>query len=380
MARNIYTLRTAPCSDSDELVNYDDTLRAALTVLLNVELNEDAWDQASLPLRWGGIGVRSAHRLAPSAFLASAAGAAALLSLILPVRVLATPDPAIARVLIVWRSMGGVVEPAGEETGAQRKWDDPCCKTVAERLKVGAGERTRARLLASCAPGSEVWLNAIPSAPLGLNLDNNTLRIAIGLRLGVPLVMPHQCPCGAAVDKFGHHGLACKRSAGRHLRHNLLNDGILRALHSAGVQAIREPPGLDRGGGKRPDGVTLVPWARGRCLLWDATCPDTLAPSHVTISSAEAGSTAREAESKKVAKYAALATAHEFVPVAIETMGTWGATGLAFVNEIGRRISLVTGDTRSTAFLKQRLALAVQRGNAASVLGTLSSAPAADEQ
>ena len=90
-----------------------------------------------------------------------------------------------------------------------------------------------------------MWLNAILSAPLGLNLDNNALRIAIGLRLGVPLVMPHQCPCGAAVDKLGHHGLACKRSAGRHLRHNLLNDGILRALQSAGVQAVREPPGLD---------------------------------------------------------------------------------------------------------------------------------------
>ena len=145
------------------------------------------------------------------------------------------------------------------------------------------------------------------------------------------------------------------------------------------MHAVREPPGLDCGGGKRQDGVTLVPWARGRCLLWDATCPDTLAPSHITRSAAEAGSAAREAESKKATKYALLATVHEFVPVAIETMGTQGACGLAFINEAGRRIAAVTGDTRSTAFLKQRLALAVQRGNAASVLGTLSSASASDE-
>ena len=172
------------------------------------------------------------------------------LSLILPGRVLASPDSAVIRVLTVWKSMSGAAEPAGDESGVQRKWDDPCCKSVAEGLRVGADERTRARLLASCAPGSGVWMNAIPSAPLGLNLDNNSLRIAIGLRLGVPLVMPHQCQCGAAVDKLGHHGLACKRSAGRHLRHNLLNDGILRALQSAGVQAVRQPTGLDRGGGK----------------------------------------------------------------------------------------------------------------------------------
>jgi hypothetical protein len=71
------------------------------------------------------------------------------------------------------------------------------------------------------------------------------------------------------------------------------------------------------------------------------------------------------AESKKVAKYASLSIAHEFVPIAIETLGTWGGAGLAFVNEVGRRISVVSGDQKATAFLKQRLALAVQRGNAA---------------
>jgi len=35
--------------------------------------------------------------------------------------------------------------------------------------------------------------------------------------------------------------------------------------------------------GKRPDGLalidTLLPWANGRCLLWDFTCSHTLAAS-----------------------------------------------------------------------------------------------------
>src|SRR5271163_2525669 len=88
----LYLLRTAPCSDSNELVKYDDTLRAALTSLLNVELTTAAWNQASLPLRLGGIGVRSAYRLAPSAFLASVAGAVELQPQVLPGWVLAVPD------------------------------------------------------------------------------------------------------------------------------------------------------------------------------------------------------------------------------------------------------------------------------------------------
>jgi hypothetical protein len=74
----LYLLRTAPCSDSSELLNYDDLFRGALSSLLNVVLNTAAWYQASLPLRWGGIGIQSAHRLAPSVFMASAAGATLL--------------------------------------------------------------------------------------------------------------------------------------------------------------------------------------------------------------------------------------------------------------------------------------------------------------
>ena len=202
-------------------------------------------------------------------------------------------------------------------------------------------------------------------------MDDSALRVAVGLRLGASIVLPHKCVCGTAVGKLGHHGLACKRSAGRHLRHNLLNDTILRALQSANIAAVREPPGLARTDAKRPDGATLVPWSRGRCLLWDATCPDTLAPSYIERSAAEPGAAAALAETRKSAKYAALSIAHEFVPVAIETLGTWGSAALSFVNELGRRISVVTGDQRATSFLKQRLAMAVQRGNASAVLGTL---------
>ena len=180
----LYIFRTAPCSGSVELDHYDDSLRAALSSLLNIEMSPSVWNQASLPLRWGGIGVRSAHRLAPSAFLASAAGAAELLSLLLPARVLATPDPAVGRAEEMWKGMGGVVTPTGPAAMAQRNWDEVISREAAGRLREGADERTLARLLASCAPESGVWLNAIPSASLGLNLDDSALRVAIGLRLG----------------------------------------------------------------------------------------------------------------------------------------------------------------------------------------------------
>jgi len=81
------------------------------------------------------------------------------------------------------------------------------------------------------------------------------------------------------------------------------------------------------------------------------------------------------AEGKKRAKYGELTRSGDylFVPIAVETLGAWGPAALEICDEIGGRIRRCTGEVRSTAFLKQRMAVAIQKGNAASVLGTLPS-------
>ena len=84
------------------------------------------------------------------------------------------------------------------------------------------------------------------------------MRIAVGLRLGVPVCGPHSCHrCGAEVDVLGHHVLSCRRSEGRHQRHAALNDIIHRTLTSAHVPL--EHPGLNRSDGKR-DHCAMEVW------------------------------------------------------------------------------------------------------------------------
>ena len=146
---------------------------------------------------------------------------------------------------------------------------------------------------------------------------------------------------------------------------------MCRTLITADTLATREPHSLCTSSGKRPDGVTQVPWRRGRCLAWDVTCPDTYAMSHVQASSTQAGIAAAAAEAKKTQKYADIISGVDFVPVAIETSGVWGEQAIELVKEIGRRIAASTHEPRSTSFLRQRLSVAVQRGNAYCVLGTL---------
>ncbi len=59
------------------------------------------------------------------------------------------------------------------------------------------------------------------------------------------------------------------------------------------------------------------------------------------------------------------------MPIAIETLGAWGPSALDISAEIGGRIPRSTGDVRSMAFLRQRLDIAIQNGNAAAVHGTM---------
>ena len=123
------------------------------------------------------------------------------------------------------------------------------------------------------------------------------------------------------------HGLSWKRSAGRSIRHQQINNRVWRALRRADTPSIKEPSGLLPGEDKRPDGPTLVPWQGGRCLAWDATVIDTLAPSYVAVSAQVIGSAAQAAAERKVSKYAGPSAYHLFVPIAIETLGPINEAG-----------------------------------------------------
>ena len=62
-----------------------------------------------------------------------------------------------------------------------------------------------------------------------------------------------------------------------------------------------------------------------------------------------------------------------------DTYGAWGPQGLKLTKEIGKKISEVAHEKRSTFFLIQRIRIAIQRGNAACLLGTAPASETLDE-
>ena len=67
------------------------------------------------------------------------------------------------------------------------------------------------------------------------------------------------------------------------------------------------------------------------------------------------------------------------MPIAVETLGVPGDEALAFFRDLGKRIADVTDEPRSFQFLMQRVSVAIQRGNAACIVGTVPSSAGWDE-
>ena len=188
----------------------------------NIEFRQGdpAWLQATLTVNSGGLGFRSASGLAPSAFLASADRASVLMHQLLPAQLVSTPYCKSDSVLSAWKIDMPVEISPPEASNRQNAWDEPMVAHSLDTLLVQCNDRvSRARLLAAGCSESGAWLNAPPVSSLSLHMSNDTVHIAIGLRVGAPLCLAHDCcSCGTLVDQYGRHGLSCRSGQGRSFR------------------------------------------------------------------------------------------------------------------------------------------------------------------
>ena len=375
-----YFLRTAPSFLEIEVLRlYDKLLKEALQLILNINLKESAWNQSTLPISKGGLGVKLASELAGPAYLSSVCASKNLTNSLLPECLRSEKVLFYEQASEDWKSTLST-DSLPANPSFQSEWEGPLLnKRFLMLFNEAQSNEEKARILAVSSEHSSDYLHALPIASLGLKLDNQSLRISCALRLGSLICHQHKCICGNKVNSFGRHGLSCKFQAGRHPRHSQLNDIVQRALNLAGYPSRLEPTGLSRKDGKRPDGLSLYPYKLGKCIIWDSTVVDTLAVSYVDQTASLPGKAAEKAETKKMDLYQELEKEYLFIPIAIETLGSWGQAGLKFIKELGRQIQEKSGEKRATQYLFQRCSMAVQRGNSASILGTVNSSGQLDE-
>lgn len=359
------------------ITSFDREIRLCLENILNLQLDDKQWIQATLPISRGGIGIRRVQDISLPAFLASAFGARSLVANIFTSSGNDISIHHMDEALNAWQVMNLSDLPINPES--QRNWDLLNINRIIDNDLIFETAKDIARFKALQAPESGKWLNAVPIPNNGTRLDDNTIRICMGLRLGGKICHPHVCRCGADVLEDGVHGLSCTKNLTKYPRHSVMNNIIQRSLSSINVPTTLEPPGLSRTDGKRPDGLTLIPWLRGKPLIWDATCLDTLANSYVNKTSIRAGAAAELGSKIKHKTYTELKADYIFVPIAFETLGPWAKEAKDFINVIGSRLNALTGSNTSCHYLHQRISLAIQRYNASCIMETTPTTSTLDE-
>ena len=123
----LFILCSSPAFLSPKLKEYDTMLCSLLSSLLNVSIDVNCpfWIQASLPIRLGGLGFRSADQLAPSSYLSSAAASRCLVNLIFSTTFLSQVSPHSDEALSVWSSKFWSLSPlAADKVSVFFMW--PC--------------------------------------------------------------------------------------------------------------------------------------------------------------------------------------------------------------------------------------------------------------
>ena len=97
----------------------------------------------------------------------------------------------------------------------------------------------------------------------------------------------------------------------------------------------------------KPLGLSFYPYVNGRLLTWYVTVVCSTADSYIDLAIQGPGSVSEMAASRKEAKYAALQTRyHIFQPISVETLGPINESARAFLDDLGRRISVLSGDDK----------------------------------
>jgi len=86
------------------------------------------------------------------------------------------------------------------------------------------------------------------------------------------------------------------------VRQILYTGSYVKSYKSAQIPAAKEPVSLVRDDNKRPDGTTLLPWAKGKPMAWDVIVPDTYTESHVSSTAVTPGAAAHRAAQSKTDK------------------------------------------------------------------------------
>jgi hypothetical protein len=177
-----FFLRTPFWKFSNCVNSIDSSLKSSLERILNLRLTDLQWCQSTLPIIFGGLGIRRISDICLPAFLSSIHGVKKLVSLLLN-----SKDNELIIHHYVEASAVWDVENENERPTIpqfQKNWDNINIKRIIANDLIFNSSRDLARFKALQSRESGSWLHAIPFPNIGTLPDNTSFQVCIGLKLG----------------------------------------------------------------------------------------------------------------------------------------------------------------------------------------------------
>ena len=348
-------------------------IRISVGALIGEEAVADlTWLQSTLPLRFGGLGVKDPVSTQPAARTAAILGYIERApQLGFPPDVVRTPPDWDTSLDSIVGFLGPTFSPVDKWIGRERPtevdkehleqkwWSKKIQRVRFQRLQLQSSLRDRNRLKLESMPFASSWMTVVPSVGQGHKLGNRDYDVLLKWWLGLPLDQGKsgQCPrCNEPCDPFGDHFVSCKLNKPLR-RHHALRNALADVLVEVGVSCVKEVPI----GGRVPADLGLLHFdSRGPVAL-DLVCthPGALSRSPAT----EPAKAVSEAEKAKIAESEALCHSHGwlFSPVGWHPWGGVGPHGAAFLTRVENTVFAdLRGCPRRTAVLRFRSRLVFQ--------------------
>ena len=406
LTRMHYLLRCTPLSEQTAAVtdSFHQSLLECMESLLEYRpgsMPEQARLQLQLPISKGGLGLVPPALVAPAAILGSWALSAARIP---------TLFPGDTQVLTYVQTAGDGSLPL--QTYLQRQWSiyhellpnlpplsdmqaAPITKFQAtcssRRVDVLAGAflaqlpsaAHQARFRSVFGPQAGAWLHSGGGVE-DLALPHDVFITAARLRLGLPLRGIYRttvCPCGAPVDRIGHHLLHCPTGGALIPAHNALRDCLASIFRRAGYGVEIEVLGqlLETANVDLEQRTDLVLHKGGQKILCDVTIRSPTCPSRIRRAAQASRVAAQEGEAVKERDYRHRPAGVRFVPAAFESFGVWGTKIKAFLASLWPHIERGHATSPKIRLIRTHLqrviATALTRGVALHLLHKLQRLP-----
>jgi len=395
LARPNYLSRvTNPLLIPDVLQELDEqTLDTASAILgLPAHLPDVAHHQLSLPVRLGGLGLRSFVQSAPLAFLASATQALPLLQSA-RTQWLADHDNldntpyglALSGVLRVVASQGVTKELPADAASLwstfgvphdpfklQHLWTVDRHTRLVQHIFSTASKPDVARLRSASGKRAYRWLTVIPHSA-AVTLNNAHFAIAVRHLLGLPLAQPVRCLCGEVTDQTDHfHACVRLRRTAANTRHNIILYRLAQLCKEAGHAVLVEPnlynkddPASSNSHALRPDMSSV---GLRSTFFIDVSVTHPCCESFVLSAASLHLSAAELRAQQKRIKYGSFAKRHGgvFVPFVFESYGSMAKQSSRFLRMLAKDAESFCGRPESSflADAAARLSVGLQLGNA----------------